>query len=258
MPQLSNLPFKECIACDIQNHRLANVLDHADGCVTLDKLSNEVKSMLGGGNATVDMEKINAYLDEQIDNIPAPDWNQGDETKKDYIKNRTHYHDVSRGETIAKDGADRLRFLLDKGAKNEHEAEYLYGLEGVGILENGRTYEITFADNTYTGTLGEYEDVAALLCKLDEWRQLCIYDGGTFEDNGVVYTDVYIVLRYCEGDEVPPQDTTLSVTPIFGELKQLDTKFIPDYVSKTYVDEMREGIVDDVLNALPDGNEVAY
>lgn len=52
MPQEKNLPFKECIACDIQNHRLAKVLDHADGSVTLDKLADEVKGKLVGENPT--------------------------------------------------------------------------------------------------------------------------------------------------------------------------------------------------------------
>lgn len=47
MPQEKNLPFKECIACDIQNHRLAEVLDHADGSVTLSKLADDAKDKLG-------------------------------------------------------------------------------------------------------------------------------------------------------------------------------------------------------------------
>lgn len=51
MPKLSDLPFKECIVCDMQHHRLSEVLDHPDGSVTLDKLSKEVKDKLGGGGA---------------------------------------------------------------------------------------------------------------------------------------------------------------------------------------------------------------
>ena len=60
MPKIENLPFRECIACDIQHHRLLSELDHPDGSVTLDKLSQEVKDKLDasiskgdGGNSLV-------------------------------------------------------------------------------------------------------------------------------------------------------------------------------------------------------------
>ena len=61
MPNLSNLPFKECIACDMQNHRLGKVLDHPDGSVTLDKLADDVKDKLG-----VSDEKTETFADGDI------------------------------------------------------------------------------------------------------------------------------------------------------------------------------------------------
>ena len=44
MPDEKNLPFRECLACDMQEHRFAKPLDHPDGCVTYEKLSPEAKN----------------------------------------------------------------------------------------------------------------------------------------------------------------------------------------------------------------------
>lgn len=56
MPKIENLPFRECIKCDIQHHRLLSELDHPDGSVTLDKLSQEVKDKLAASISKGDGE----------------------------------------------------------------------------------------------------------------------------------------------------------------------------------------------------------
>lgn len=45
MPE-KNLPFRECLSCDMQEHRFAKTLDHPDGSVTYEKLSPGVQEKL--------------------------------------------------------------------------------------------------------------------------------------------------------------------------------------------------------------------
>lgn len=64
MPEKTNLPFRECLSCDIQEHRFAETLDHPDGSVTYEKLSPELK-------AKIDNDVV--FIDYGDTSVVAPD-----------------------------------------------------------------------------------------------------------------------------------------------------------------------------------------
>lgn len=233
MPKLSSLPFRECIACDIQNHRLKDVLDHPDGSVTLDKLSDEVKAKLGGGDATYSKEEFNAYVDEQHEEL---------------------WHDAS---FVAYECFDST---ITPNAGPSGETKYLYSYDVTELLPfvNGGC-KVVFGGDTYEPRVtynSQYTRTALLMPRNGGWGAMSI------ENKLNTITSKYSMTLTIEATQgyVPPEDLTLYINPSGERAMKIRAEAIPDYVSKTYVDnafsEAKGEIINEVLAEFVDVSEV--
>lgn len=111
------------------------------------------KSILCGGGSPVNPpDSVYNQLMQRMSELETPDWNQNDSTKKDYIKNRTHWarHEVlDFGEhsfnnqiyscDFALSIADGERVVLNKGM-------------AATVVFDGQTYELTLLEVDDEGT----------------------------------------------------------------------------------------------------------
>lgn len=180
-----------------------------------------------------------------IENLPKrlmPDWSQNDESAPDYVKNRTHY-DGTRGKIIAPQFYSKTVGVDMSTDPRRYYDYHTYTVSNQNydifdVFSDGRNLEIEFDGNKYTGTV---EKSKIILYSLDDWAKLEVQLTTNTNPNGTIRV---LHRYYTSGDKIA-EGATLSITPILnGEVKQLDTKYIPDYVSRTYVDSQTELMVE--------------
>ena len=190
-------------------------------------------------------------IDEKLGQINTPNWEQNDPNGEGYIQNRPFYsikdaksvtetfYDSLNGDPtvdyVEREEFDSIQAVLTpsksaqqyfkEGAEITYTLELLYDLSGSDRIDS----------TTETGIVQKYSD--ELLYVGDAWLVdqthpaygepwYCItYNINTNEITIYAYT-----IRY---GAYSGANVTLSSTYIADEVKQLDPKYIPDYVSKT-------------------------
>lgn len=170
------------------------------------------------------MSKLYDLLAAMIGKIRKSDWNQDDETAPDYIKNRTHWYREYRTILLTERTLTCRGYSKGSAVYNERPE-----------LEIGKTYVVTW-DNV------DYECV----CK-DAYGGRP-YLGNTAQSN--YYPDVkdgfydsgepFHIICLDNGIDVAGQsgEHTFLIAEAHTETKQLDEKYLPDYVrNRTHYEE---------------------
>lgn len=204
-------------------------------------------------------------IDEKLGQISTPDWEQNDPQGEGYVKNRPFYakvgttpitetfYDSLNGDPtvdfVEREEFDSIQAVLTPSTSVQQQfkegAEITCTFEVfVDYISDGGVHSIT-----QTGTVQKYSD--ELLYIGDAWLVeenrpaygeplYCItYNTTTNEITIYVYT-----LRF---GAYSGANITLSSSYIKEELKQLDPKYIPDYVSKTEVSELINSAIQEAL-----------
>lgn len=165
---------------------------------------------------------------EKIEDMPPSDYNQNDETKKDYIKNRPFYEKL---ETLTS------QKIIRSGEENFSSTDFLWKNSSLRLKDKDIiVFHITdtnsgkedyieaplyYTEDSYWGNKGFDTNLD------DAWFG---YNG--IVDNNNLYTGVRLV--------VPPMfDGTAEIGRTV--LKQLDEKFIPDSIKYTYITDKKIG-----------------
>lgn len=173
------------------------------------------KSILcGGGSHVAPSEDVYNQLMQRMSELETPDWNQNDSTKKDYIKNRTHWarHEVlDFGEhsfnnqiyscDFALSIADGERVVLNKGM-------------AATIVFDGQTYELT-------------------LLGVDDEGMACFGNPDLFEsDDGIPFMfGINSNGRYIGFAVRDNEEHTFSASVDVNIVHQLDTIFCPGSIT---------------------------
>ena len=161
----------------------------------------------------------NGYLWCKGSETTIPDYNQNDPTASDYIKNRPFY----TGEVVQTDIIPEQTYTLSSAGRfnvyADESGTYPYSLEegkDYTVVYNGTTYELTsinYRGQIYVG------DIDSLL------GQESTFPFAIFASSGILQIVDYI------GNT----DVTLKISANVQEIKQIDTKYIPElpeYMSK--------------------------
>lgn len=157
-------------------------------------------------------------LEEAGENSIQPDWNQNDETAKDYVKNRPFYEDVA--ETV----------LLEEGIvsfTNPSGGFYYAAIPTTIELTAGETYKVSWDGATY-------ECVCESIMGYDVIGNPSIIGMGA--DTG----DPFIITPLADdnGTEIYTKDTsashTISISVFAGELVKIDEKYLPISTDDSY------------------------
>lgn len=212
----------------------------------------------GAGEAYDTLKELGELIDENIDAIEAleivasakPDWNQNDESKSDYVQNRTHYS--IPGIDITWDGVmgDRVSlYLYSLGfgesyfVKVSDEVFTPEQLVGSQIVDT--TGEITMVtENTIDST--SFPGAHLIQKDVDFWYVASVYD----VDELKAYLNSAFGYNLTNGTYfLLFGDFNITSLTKEGYLRQLDEKFIPDTIArKDYVDE-NFALKDNVVNA---------
>ena len=149
-----------------------------------------------------------------------PDWSQNDETSSDYVKNRTHWEEVSWEEVLPLTTVDGFTAVGENGV---YRAYY-----EMPALDNNSFYSIKFDGVEYFGLGGSLmsNNVAkgnapateneAPFCFVEEY-----FGTGTYD---------YYVYVYADGES-----HTFDILKHIGDIHKIDKKFLPTLIgSKTY------------------------
>ena len=195
----------------------------------LDALENVVagKANATHNHAISDITNLQSTLDqlqEDIDAIPQSDWNQSDDTKLDYIKNRTHWS-KTESTVVSEETVDT--------------SNYSYTFATPFVLNVGQTYIVVFDGTTY--------NCVAFRDNMNYNRTTI---GGSYGDFSVYPFSICVKSSGDTCIETEVLSThTVKVTNVVETIQQLDEKYIPDSFAKVdYV----EDTVAEVENTLTD------
>ena len=181
-----------------------------------------------------------------VNNLPfvgGADWNQNDESAADYIKNRTHYHQVEENvvsleltDIVQSDYYPNGRYVgnHDCIGDNFHRFDRDAFTELVG-----KTITLTIGDKSYQGVVNDAGD------SYEDWERLVIGDFWYLldetNDNGTDWAAC--IIDDCQFGMLIPQEAladaldpsvkkTISFTETIETLKELDEKYIPDSIAR--------------------------
>lgn len=162
------------------------------------------------GYARTAEENANKYTDAMI---VQPDWGQNDESAKDYVKNRTHYSEVTTT-ALATDGQvfENYTVTLVDGMTED-------GLPPI-MMEYDKTYTVIWDGVEYTCPCNNTDVGIFVLGGAGEYPfEIDMVDG---ESSNVFAYDT-------EGNYETGETThTFSVYEVTETVKQLDPKYLPD------------------------------
>lgn len=178
-------------------------------------------------HAISEVTNLQTTLDElqaDINAIPQSDWNQSDDTKLDYIKNRTHWS-KTESTVVSEETVDT--------------SDYTYYFTTPFALNVGQTYIVVFDGTTY--------NCVAFRDNMNYNRTTI---GGSYGDFSVYPFSICVKSSGDTCIETEVLSThTVKVTNVVETIQQLDEKYIPDTFAKVdYV----EDTVAEVENTLTD------
>ena len=167
-----------------------------------------------------------------------PDWNQNDDTKPDYVKNRPFYT-VDPVETV----------LVEEST--------------VSFADTGDGFYAAQFPSTFSATVGEtykvYWDGAAYECACVNIDNIAIGNlsiVGAGSDTGEPFL---VVVDKIDGNSIATADTsashTISISGVVQEVVKIDEKYLPDTIAnKSDVDEKLGNCIKTVNGTAPDAN----
>lgn len=229
---------------DGENHVLSDDVNTlADGVIEgIQKAENAQNS---SNNAIQKAEEAYALAQEAKEKAllcgVQSDWNEEDTVALSHIKNRPFYSIPANGElliekkfshtipandwVIIDEGGDISKYGIETSEQQITGPEFV-GYTHFKVVWNGTEYNVS--DSDVSG------DVALYLADTKTGNHVQIYTHSY--GNGI--WGFMVSLPYAKS--IPTEPITLEIIPATGaleeQIKQLDTKYIPDYVSKTYVD----------------------
>lgn len=163
-------------------------------------------------------------LQTELDSIPQSDWGQSDDTKLDYIKNRTHWS-KTESSVVSEETVDT--------------SDYTYTFTTPFVLNIGQTYIVVFDGVTY--------NCVAFRDNMNYNRATI---GGSYGDFS---TYPFSICVKSSGDTCIETEVlsthTVKVTNVVETIQKLDVKYIPDTFAKTADIEV---MVNDVKDTLSD------
>ena len=204
------------------------------------------KTYISYGNLSTYHETMKSYIDNAI---VQPDWNQSDESAKDFIKNRTHYD-------------NRISELLNITFNGDYENyEHILAIDSGSI----QLYLIKMSDNIIshedlnncTITIAQYNEGNFEYTDYNASEQF-VLNGNNSMGNGsnfsfiirdneseivpnVVLSKGIWFFAHIDNNELTVYASSLTSDSVMmetgGEIKQLDEKFLPDNIARLdYVD----------------------
>lgn len=150
----------------------------------------------------------------RISDIAQSDWEQNDETARDYIKNRTHY-DTTR-EYVFSEVVTKNRQIVFNDLKFDPDKFYI-----VTISNDTEERVINGNFNKYSSPMSGFEGWSIASKSLYPDKDFDLYA----ENNDLQ------LIQVCSTITMP---ATLSIYYSDGTIKQLDEKYIPDTIARTY------------------------
>lgn len=161
------------------------------------------------------------------------DWNQNDDTKNDFIKNRTHY-ELSPAIVVTKDKCVFGIPAWDFKIADVSEELIIGKMYRITMTDTGRGYTIPFLDKEYecvetakgksivvkVSDFNISENTGAPYTTANEWVFYSFNGGLYIEDSG-----------YSQGSD-QQYNYTILVQALEGRVKQLDEKYIPDTIQR--------------------------
>lgn len=197
-----------------------NVTDIINNLTT--NVSNKPLSAAQGVTIKTLIDELQASLDA----IPQSDWNQGDSTQIDYIKNRTHWSKTESA-IVSEETVDT--------------SDYTYTFVTPFALNIGQTYIVVFDGTTYNCVAfrdnGNYNRATI---------------GGYYSNYSTYPFSIYVKSNgdTCITSEVNSTHT-VKVTNVNEIVQQLDEKYIPDIFAKVdYVEDTITNVEDVLLDKI--------
>lgn len=194
-------------------------------------LVTDIESALYNAIVENDIED-KAYVDEKIATIPQANWNQNDETAKDFIQGRTHYKtnvyknvlDIIPTETERTTQLSSGRYRANLPVASNQASNSYPNTNNIlyCVIYNGVEYyrHAYSGNNNYIGNINIYDST-----RMDTGEPFCIMS----EAYGVVN----LYTRQAETFTIKIYEVEESTQYV-----QLDEKFIPDSIARTVeVDE---------------------
>lgn len=171
--------------------------------------------------------------------IVQPDWSQNDETQADYVKNRTHYCDIS--EVTAFDGVGTY------DANGSVDPYVVYVFDSTPDLNSELTYKVYLNGEPYNREFHYFEDFGVFLA-LDDEQNTPV---ASLESDAMVFTD----LTYSTLGDSP----TIKICITIEDPHPLDEKYIPDTIARTdALTELRTEVYDSIQPALDKKSAVQF
>ena len=180
------------------------------------------------------------------------DWNQNDETKRDYVKSRTHWAEI-------KPVVEKVNIITD--ASYKYDSQGCYKINGAGAytypqnieLTEGTPITITIETTSFTGLLSASTDQALLEFSL-RGKQV---NGYKVPSAWYFFLEQHSLAIYGEGSSNNPA-MSFSITAEIEQEREVVHTLDPKYIKDMYYTEMKEAEVSSfVINGGTSYAEVA-
>lgn len=182
----------------------------------------------------------NTHIHMSIDDIPQSDWNQTNDTAKDYIKNKTHGSELKEV-TLFNNSLDFEVVSDETGSFSQVSSRCDF------LIENNKKYTIIFDETEYICTSFEFQGIIALgnlsiIEAVDDTGEPFLL--GTYPIDGLDFNNLGIYSNSVE-------TTHNIVIKTFNEtIYKLDTKYlqIDDSLSNTSVNPVENKVVNEAIS----------
>lgn len=181
-------------------------------------------SLISKEHLSMVLKSIKKLLSQKVDksDIVQSDWSQSDETKPDYVKNRTHWEDRKENVEIFNSGLITLNTNDTYYDASQFYKNVDYGSSSIRFI-NGETYQVNWCGRT-DNIIAAYESLYV-------------------SNNGLTFYASSINCNITgpnSGETTLPFSTTVSIVGPYTELHPVDEKFIPDSIAR--IDDVNNDI----------------
>lgn len=173
-----------------------------------------------------------------LDNSAQPNWNQNDETKKDYVKGRTHWAEI-------KPVVEKVNIITD--ASYKYDSQGCYKINGTFVcqypqnieLTDGTPITITIETESFTGQLSAETANPDILDFSLRGQQV-----NGYKVPSAWYFDIqqHSFTIYGEGSSNNPA-MSFSITAEIEQEREVVHTLAPKYIKDMYYSEIREDVI---------------
>lgn len=170
------------------------------------------------------IESIRIAMDKVIDKIPQPDWNQNDESAKDYVKNKPFGEEVDKNILVPEQTLENFEAMQD--------SIYVVVNQFTMTPIVGDTYTVNWDGNSYDVVVKELDG----LIYIGNENYANITSGGDIPF-AIIFTgaDIFVAIESTE-TSYAEETHIISIFTTQTTVKKIDKKYLPDMGAKSWND----------------------